>query len=64
MLQMMDFSVSHQVKPVSFYPLFPSAVGLLPLLNAHQLVSIPGNQRLSAAHEQTQFNGSFLYAGS
>lgn len=39
-------TVSHQVKQVSFYPVFPAAVFLLPLLDAHQLVAVPGNRRL------------------
>lgn len=37
---------SHQVEQVSLNPVFPAAVFLLPLLDAHQLVSVPGDQRL------------------
>lgn len=36
----------HQVEQVSLDPVFPAAVFLLPLLDAHQLVSVPGDQRL------------------
>lgn len=52
------------MEQVSFDPLFPAAVGLLPLLNTHQLVSFPGNQRLTSAHKQRVFNKPFLSAGT
>lgn len=39
---------SHQVEQVSLDPVFPAAVFLLPLLDAHQLVSVPGDQRLTS----------------
>lgn len=44
---------AHQVEQVSFDPLLPAPVGLLPLLNAHQLVSVPGHQRLAPTHTHT-----------
>lgn len=39
-------TVSHLVKHVAFYPVFPAAVCFLPLLDAHQLVSVPVNRCL------------------
>lgn len=38
---------SYQVQHVSLDPVFPATVLLLPLLDAHQLVSVPGDQRLN-----------------
>lgn len=58
-----DCLCAHQVEQVSFYPVFPAAVGLLPLLDTHQLISVPGNQRLASAHEQTLFYKRFRPLG-